>query len=72
MLGAVDLDFRLISGDLLISLGVRLEEVLQPMKLLAERLVGAIDKQFDLSIRMARVAQYAARTHRSVCVSSSC
>ena len=47
VLGAVNLDFRLIDGNLLPSPTVRLEKLLQPMKPLSDRLTRAVDKRFD-------------------------
>ena len=47
MLLAVDLDFRLVDGDLLTNPAVRFEEVVQPMKPLSDRLVRPINERFD-------------------------
>ena len=50
VLGAVDLDFRLIDGHFLPLPAVRLEEMFQPMKPLPGRLIRPINERFDSPI----------------------
>jgi len=50
VLGAVDLEFRLIDGDFLMSPAVWLEDVFEPMKSLSDRLVRAVNKRLDSSV----------------------
>jgi hypothetical protein len=57
VLFAVDLDFRLIDGDFLAILAVRLEEVFEPVKPLSDRLIRPIDARFDPSVREASMIQ---------------
>ena len=57
MLLAVDLDLRLVDGDLLTSPAVGLEQTFQPMEPLSDRLVRPINERFDSAVRQASVIQ---------------
>jgi hypothetical protein len=54
---AVDVDLRLIYGDLLTSPAVRLEQMLQSVKPLSDRLVRPLDERFDPAVRQPCVLQ---------------
>jgi hypothetical protein len=48
---AVDFDFRLVDGDLIVILAVRPEQMLQSVKPLPDRFVRPVDERFDPPVR---------------------
>ena len=70
MFGAISPNFRLIDGDFLSIPAVGLEEVIQSMKALSVRFIRTINKRFDSPVREASMVKNAARTRRSIDVSS--
>lgn len=54
---AVNDDLRLVDGRFLSLPAVQLEQVLQPVKPLPDRLVRAVNERFDPSVRKRRMIQ---------------